>query len=77
VKAHKKYTYADPISWIATGQAQTFRMRLQRSRKPKAWWMRLFPVLKLYWCEKCGNRVLRKREAPKRAYTWHVPRRYR
>jgi hypothetical protein len=46
-------------------------------RKPRAWWMRLLPTLKLYWCERCGLRVLRKRIPAQRVYTWIRLRNYR
>lgn len=39
-------------------------------RTPRRWWMRALPLLRLYWCEKCGLRVLRKEIALKRRAYW-------
>lgn len=46
-------------------------------RKKRKLWMRLLPFLKLYECEKCGLRVLRRPLPRPRAYPWALPRFYR
>lgn len=37
-------------------------------RIPRAMWMRLLPLLRLYWCLDCGRRVLRTKTRQRFAY---------